>query len=71
MGLPRQFRIERFQASGRSAQQRRCVTAAGARERDVGLQPIDPRAIQLVEWADGCNRQQPFGCRRRGGAPRG
>ncbi len=60
-GLPRQRRIERFQALGCSAQQHRRVTAARARERDVGLQPIDSRAIQLVERAGGRNRQKPFG----------
>ena len=71
MGLPRQLGIERFQALGRSAQQHGRVTAAGARERDVGLQPIDSRAIQLVERADGRNRQKAFGCRRRAGVKLG
>ena len=64
--LPRQLRIECFQASGCSAQQRWSVTAASARERNVSLQPFGSRAVQLVERAPaGCFRHQRFGPRRR------
>jgi hypothetical protein len=58
MRLAGRFRIERFQAFGRSAQQQRCVASAGPHEGDVGPQAIDSRAIQLMEGAHRRHRQE-------------
>ena len=49
MGLASHRGVERLETPGRTEQQRRSVAAARARERDLRAQPLQPRALKLVE----------------------
>ena len=50
--------VERFEAPGGIEQQRRSVAAARAGERDLRAQPLQPRALKLVERGKLGGRQQ-------------
>ena len=50
--------IERLEAPGRIEQQSRSVAAARALERDLRAQPLQPRALKLVERGKLGGRQQ-------------
>ncbi len=49
VGLPGQRGVQRIEPPGRLEQQRRRVAPALARERDLGAQPLQPRALELVD----------------------
>ena len=50
--------VERFEAAGGIEQHRRSVAAALAGERDLRAQPLQPRALKLVERSKlGCRQQ--------------
>ena len=58
MGLASQRGVERLEAPGGSEQQRRRVAAARAGEHDLRAQPLQPRALELVERGELGGRQQ-------------
>ena len=58
MGLASHRGIERFEAPGGMEQQGRSVAAAGAGERDLRAQPLQPGALELVERSKLGGRQQ-------------
>ena len=58
MGLASHRGVERFEAPGGIEQQRRSVAAARAGERDLRAQPLQPRALKLVERGELGGRQQ-------------
>jgi hypothetical protein len=64
MGLASHRGVERLQAPGGSEQQRRSVAAARAGEHDLRAQPLQPRALKLVERGKRGGRQQ-LECRVR------
>jgi hypothetical protein len=58
VGLASHRGVERLEAPGSSEQQRRSVAAARAGERDLRAQPLQPRALKLVERGELGDRQQ-------------
>ena len=58
MGLASHRGVERLEAPGGIEQQRRSVAAARAGERDLRAQPLQPRALKLVERGKLGGRQQ-------------
>ena len=67
--LARQPRVERLEPFGRIEQQRRSVTPAAPGKHDLGAQPGQPRALELVQRADLRGREELV-APRRGRRPR-
>ena len=55
----REHRVQRFEPLGRLEQQRRSVTAARRRERDLRVQQLRPRLLELVQRSRFRHREQP------------
>ena len=58
MGLASHRGVERFEAPGRMQQQRRSVAATAAGEGDLRAQPLQSRALKLIERGKLGGRQQ-------------
>ena len=58
MGLARHRRVERIEAAGGIEQQRRSIAAARAGEHDLRAQPLQPRALKLLQRAQLRHRQE-------------